>query len=304
MNGPLGSNAWVFHTGALGDHVMIWPLLRALARQGTHVTLIAASSHAKLAETVIRGQLGGAAGKLRGLGAEQPRFTRMWSGSALTPDQIEPGIDTVLSFVADDASGPGRHWLTAARATFPSAAIACVEAPGSDSRRMLWARSNVRDWGKVAAAPANNGPITLFVGSGGASKRWPLAEWITLSEALGRSSPIRLLAGPVEAEQWSKEQAQSFINHGGALIGQDGDLAALEDAIRTSRLFIGADSGPTHLAAQLGIPTIALFGPTDPAVWSPSGPQVRVVAPETPGSMDWLTRDRVLNEILAVANIT
>ena len=42
-------------------------------------------------------------------------------------------------------------------------------------------------------------------------------------------------------------------------------------------LYIGNDSGPTHLAAATGIPTIALFGPTDPAVWGPVGKQVYIV---------------------------
>ena len=42
-------------------------------------------------------------------------------------------------------------------------------------------------------------------------------------------------------------------------------------------LFLGHDSGVTHLAALLGTPTVGLFGPTDPARWSPRGPFVRVV---------------------------
>ena len=42
-------------------------------------------------------------------------------------------------------------------------------------------------------------------------------------------------------------------------------------------MFVGNDSGTTHLAAMLGAPTVALFGPTDPAVWAPTGPRVRVL---------------------------
>jgi ADP-heptose:LPS heptosyltransferase len=41
--------------------------------------------------------------------------------------------------------------------------------------------------------------------------------------------------------------------------------------------FVGNDSGTTHLAAMLGAPTVAIFGPTDPAVWAPTGPRVRVL---------------------------
>ena len=57
--------------------------------------------------------------------------------------------------------------------------------------------------------------------------------------------------------------------------------------------FVGCDTGPTHLAAQLGVPTIALFGPTDPAVWAPVGPRVRVIAPERSCGMEWLDAEPV-----------
>jgi ADP-heptose:LPS heptosyltransferase len=40
---------------------------------------------------------------------------------------------------------------------------------------------------------------------------------------------------------------------------------------------IGNDTGITHLAAAIGAPTVALFGPTDPAVWGPRGRKVRTL---------------------------
>ena len=42
-------------------------------------------------------------------------------------------------------------------------------------------------------------------------------------------------------------------------------------------VYVGNDAGMTHLAAALGVPTVALFGPTNPTVWQPLGPQVRVL---------------------------
>jgi ADP-heptose:LPS heptosyltransferase len=42
-------------------------------------------------------------------------------------------------------------------------------------------------------------------------------------------------------------------------------------------LFVGQDSGVTHLAGLMGVRTVALFGPTDPARWAPSGPKVTVL---------------------------
>jgi ADP-heptose:LPS heptosyltransferase len=54
-------------------------------------------------------------------------------------------------------------------------------------------------------------------------------------------------------------------------------LLELSRYLRTASGFIGNDSGITHLAAYLGCPTIALFGPTDPRVWGPIGRRSRVI---------------------------
>ena len=54
------------------------------------------------------------------------------------------------------------------------------------------------------------------------------------------------------------------------------DLYDLACWLASARLYIGNDSGITHLAAAAGAPVLALFGPTDPAVWAPRGPNVRV----------------------------
>lgn len=54
-------------------------------------------------------------------------------------------------------------------------------------------------------------------------------------------------------------------------------LRELARYLRECRAFIGNDSGITHLAAYLGCPTIALFGPTDPRMWGPIGRRVRIL---------------------------
>jgi ADP-heptose:LPS heptosyltransferase len=60
-------------------------------------------------------------------------------------------------------------------------------------------------------------------------------------------------------------------------IPQNLSLLELLGEISRARLFIGNDSGLTHLAAYIGCPTIALFGPTDPRIWGPIGRRVRVI---------------------------
>jgi len=55
------------------------------------------------------------------------------------------------------------------------------------------------------------------------------------------------------------------------------DLTTLAGALSHAAKFIGHDSGVTHLAARLGVQTIALFGPTNPDRWAPLGKHVTVI---------------------------
>ena len=54
-------------------------------------------------------------------------------------------------------------------------------------------------------------------------------------------------------------------------------MSGLAAFLSECRLFIGSDSGVSHLAALVGIPTIVMFGPTDPGFWAPRGPNVHIL---------------------------
>jgi heptosyltransferase III len=73
------------------------------------------------------------------------------------------------------------------------------------------------------------------------------------------------------------------------------DLMDLARFIGGASLYIGNDSGITHLAAATGVPTLALFGPTSPQIWAPRNPNTTVIQRS---SMDDLT----VTEVLGTAN--
>jgi len=73
-------------------------------------------------------------------------------------------------------------------------------------------------------------------------------------------------------------------------------LTRLAELLQSASAFIGHDSGITHLAAALGIPTLALWGPTNPSVWRPLGPNVRLLA--NPGGISALEVEAVLDACL------
>jgi len=112
--------------------------------------------------------------------------------------------------------------------------------------------------------------IAIHPFSGSAKKNWPLERYVELSRRL--ALPVRWFTGP-DGPAIEGVRPEPPI----------GDLYALACRLAGARLYIGNDSGITHLAAAAGAPVLALFGPTDPAVWSPRGPQVHFISPLRPG---------------------
>jgi len=89
------------------------------------------------------------------------------------------------------------------------------------------------------------------------------------------------LAGPVEASLIAYLKPLAAAQ--GQVLLADAPLAQVAAALSRCRLFLGNDSGLSHLAAALGAPRVlALFGPTDPAVWAPAGAGVRVLSGPCP----------------------
>ena len=103
--------------------------------------------------------------------------------------------------------------------------------------------------------------VVIHPYSGSTRKNWPLRCFQAFSRELGRN--IEWIAGPEE----ELKGAHRFD-----------DLLELATWIRGARLYVGNDSGITHLAAATEITTLALFGPTAPRVWGPRGDNVTVLA--------------------------
>ena len=98
--------------------------------------------------------------------------------------------------------------------------------------------------------------------SGSARKNWPLERFRALAEKLQRVMPVKWCAGEDDPPLAGAVRID--------------DLFELACWLAKARVYIGNDSGITHLAAAVGTPVLALFGPTDPEVWAPRGPHVRV----------------------------
>ena len=124
------------------------------------------------------------------------------------------------------------------------------------------------------AAPSDFAIIHPF--SGSTRKNWPLDRFRELAARL--PLPVRWCAGPEE----SLADAVRLP-----------DLYELACWLASARLYIGNDSGITHLAAAVGTPVVAIFGPTDPAIWAPRGDKARVVS----GDLSEITVTRIESAI-------
>jgi heptosyltransferase-3 len=145
------------------------------------------------------------------------------------------------------------------------------------------------DVGEAAAVVGRRlGPgerlVLIHPGSGGREKIWAPAGWIALIRRLLEQPRLRLglIQGPADGEILQRLQQGLDLCH--VLLFPNLGLGILAGLMRHATFYVGNDSGITHLAAACGIPTIALFGPTDPRIWAPRGPTVRVIRwrPEHP----------------------
>lgn len=128
---------------------------------------------------------------------------------------------------------------------------------------------------RQANLPAS-GVLALHPGSGGIGKRWPLAGWRHIMNwATQQHIACLIINGPAE-QAYVDELLQSTPCAGWPRTGAL-PLPQLAAMLARCRLLIGHDSGITHLAAAVGIHTLALFGPTDPWRWGPRSPSACVL---------------------------
>jgi heptosyltransferase-3 len=120
--------------------------------------------------------------------------------------------------------------------------------------------------------------IAIHPGSGSEEKNWPLERFVELAAALFRSNEDnRLLLIGGEADEERATQLARALPRERVSVATNLPLPDLAGVLQNCGLFIGHDSGISHLAAAVNTPCLLLFGPTDPAIWAPANPRVRVL---------------------------
>lgn len=136
--------------------------------------------------------------------------------------------------------------------------------------------------------------LALHPGSGSETKNWPESNWVALMQRLVAETSAKLLVVGGEAEGERLESLVKLLPTDRVEVARSLPLVELAVQLRTCAGFIGHDSGISHLAAAVGVRTIALWGGTIEEIWRPQGERVVIVREQ--GGLAALTVERVMQE--------
>ena len=283
----------VIRGGAIGDFILTLPALKALrdARPGAYIEILGYKHIAVVAENRFYAQT------VRSV--EYGPLARFFADKSELPAELADyfaRFDLIISYLYDPERvfeknlrncgvknlirGPAKILENAGHAARQLArpieelGIAVLDL----SERILPSigdRAFARDFIGTLPQPI----VAIHPGSGSDQKNWPLENWIALfSEngelSVGKCSSLVIISG--EADNAQVGQLELEWGRRGVRFAKNLPLPQLAGVVERS-IFIGHDSGISHLAAAAGANCILLFGPTNPDVWAPKNNNVQVL---------------------------
>lgn len=283
----------IYHAGALGDFITTLPAITWWARRTGETeptVLLSRAPHARLAV---------AAGLVdKAWDVDGQRSARLFSGEIQSQE-----ISAALLFATPESplvvtlqAGGCRSIIR--QDPFPSHPVSKIDyhlglfedAPRAEDL-LEPLRRFARRQASLLSSPTSSVPDGLVVhpGSGGRSKIWPLERFVAVAEYFRRRGrPVAWILGPAE-EGW--ELPADWPTY------RNLPLDRLCGLFAQAWIYLGNDSGATHLAAACGCPNVVLFGPSDPRIWAPRGAPGRVVTPSAGGSIAGITTEQVVDAI-------
>jgi heptosyltransferase III len=252
----------VLRPGALGDTLLAVPALRALRRAYTPLRLGAHAATARLLASL--GEVD------EGLGFDDPSLSWLFREPAV------PGDEPVVAWMNPLSAAPAlRHALLVAPSRPPEDERHCasylLESLAPLGIDLAW------DDAPLNVEPLRSEDVLIHVGSGSPAKNWPPARFASAIREL--DAAVRLIVG--EADAAASSAVEKLLGRALPRLSQP-SLEELARRLAGCRAYLGNDSGVSHLAGLCGARTVALFGPTNPRVWRPLGPDVHVMPFEAP----------------------
>jgi ADP-heptose:LPS heptosyltransferase len=249
----------VIRPGAIGDFILSLPALEALAAQGGETDVWCAEQNVPLVRFASR---------VRSLGSSG--LDRL--GVMHADDVVERlrGFDDIVSWYGENR--PEFRALVA-ELGLPFRFLRAL--PDGSCHAADFYAGQIREWGlrpgrfpriPCPAAPRTFAAIHPFASS--KAKRAPMEVFRKAAGRLEREMPVYWLRGPEEELD-------------GAVFMPE--LYELACWLRGARIFVGNDSGISHLAAAVGTPVLAYFRASDPKVWAPRGCSIDIAVQQPAG---------------------
>jgi heptosyltransferase III len=273
-----GGGVLAVFPGALGDFVCFLPAIEVLrARYGNRVALLCAGPLVDLA------RLAG----VREVHAIEGREAS-WLFAATPPPQADRfygrfesiecftgfGVPEVRRNVERWSAGRVHRFRPVERVHF---AVHCLRAIGvaAETPPEVELALDPGEARPLAGLPLNRAPrLVVHPGSGGLAKRWSRIGFRAVLERWrSEVGNADVVLGPAECSEvatWTIAGVRPFV---------PANVLDLARWLRRADVYLGNDSGVSHLAAAVGRRGLALFGPSDDALWGPLGPCLRVCRP-------------------------
>jgi len=296
----------VIRGGAIGDFILTLPALKALrdAQPQARLEILGYKHIAVLAEERFYAQAVHS--------IEYAPLARFFARNSGLPAELADyfaSFDLIVSYLYD----PDRIFETNLRRcgvqNLICGAARIVENAGHATRQLarpieelginvvdfaarIFPSTEDREFAREFLASAPPPIIAIHPGSGSHEKNWPVENWIGLFSPGSRFADLKgLVVISGEADEAQTDQLEREWKNRDVRFVRNLPLPRLAAVLERS-IFIGHDSGISHLAAAAGANCILLFGPTDPDVWAPMNKNVRVLRPPS-GRLDDLQIETV-----------
>jgi len=296
----------VIRGGAIGDFILTLPAIRLVREKypQAHIEILGYKHIAAVAENRFYAQA------VRSI--EYGPLARFFARDAELPAELceyFQSFGLAISYLFDPDQIFERNVQRAGLRNFVSCSPK-IEAHGHAARQLarplgqlglVWTGTATRlfpspDDRQIAQTLLEAAPgrvIALHPGSGSEKKNWPLDQWLLLAKRFDRCNTASLLIVGGEADEEQVRAFRSAFVGRGIQFAENLPLPTLAAVLEKCALFVGHDSGISHLAAAVATKCVLLFGPTDPAVWAPLGENVRVVQAAPCESMSNLSTEEV-----------
>jgi len=291
----------VIHTGGIGDLLLALPAMRVFRRafskdilelmgRTERLSLVASDLRAKRVHSADSGELSryylegsSLPGRLSSFFADF-RAVLLFGKSAsrvFAENLKRSGVGRVIFLPPFPPDGTRIHATEYLLDSLRSAGIEGRNSRGPlqiSEEALAFAQQFWTGWGgRKKGQPI----LAVHAGSGSSSKNWSPENFAQVIDWASRRAKVLFISGPAEE---GARKVTAALRGEVPIILENPSLPHLAAILRTCSVYLGNDSGITHLAAWVGIPTVALFGPTDPHVWGPRGRKVRIIIETEPCS--------------------